>query len=142
MTVTSTLHSDYLEIIVGTGIWGLIPALAALLGTWWFLVRYLQRSSEATLERQLAYEAVAVLGLLTFRSVFMTMLTWHPPLDFLVVLGTAEFLRRREVRETSHLAQAPDESSADAATVCSCAQSQRSGTVRNIPQHPGGFANE
>ena len=119
LTVTSTLHSDYLEIIVGTGIWGLIPALAALLGTWWFLVRYLQRSSEATLERQLAYEAVAVLGLLTFRSIFMTMLTWHPPLDFLVILGTAEFLRRREIRETSHPVQAPDESSADAATVCS-----------------------
>ena len=96
---TSTMHSDYLEIIVGTSIWGLIPFLAALLGTWWFLTRYLRHSIVMSTDQQLAYEAIAVLGLLTFRSIFMTMLTWHPPLDYLVILGYAEFLRRRRLRE-------------------------------------------
>jgi O-antigen ligase len=99
LTGTSTMHSDYLEIIVGTGFWGLLLFLAALLGTWWFLTRYLRRSTLTTADQQLAYEAVTVLGLLTFRSIFMTMLTWHPPLDFLVILGYAEFLRRRQLRE-------------------------------------------
>lgn len=98
MVKTSTMHSDYLEMIVGTGIWGLIPFLLALLGTWWFLTRYLRHSTAMSMDQQLAYEAIAVLGLLTVRSVFMTMLTWHPPLDYLVILGFAEFLRRRRLR--------------------------------------------
>lgn len=98
-TATSTLHSDFLEIIVGTGIWGLIAFLAALLGTWWFLTRHLRHSPVLGPEEQLAYEAVVVLGLLSFRSIFMTMLTWHPPLHFLAVIGYAEFLRRRRLQE-------------------------------------------
>lgn len=97
---TSTMHSDYLEMIVGTGIWGLLLFLALLLGTWWFLTQYLRRSTVMKEDHQLAYEAIVVLGLLTFRSIFMTMLTWHPPLDFLVILGYAEFLRRRRLRES------------------------------------------
>jgi O-antigen ligase len=108
---TSTMHSDYLEMIVGTGIWGLIPFLAALVGTWWFLARYLRRSTVMTTDQQLAYEAIAVLGLLTFRSMFMTMLTWHPPLDYLVILGYAEFLRRRRLREVPtavHIIREPE----------------------------------
>jgi O-antigen ligase len=99
LSKTSTMHSDYLEMLVGTGIWGILLFLAALLGTWWFLTRYLRHSTVMAMDQQLAYEAVTVLGLLTFRSIFMTMLTWHPPLDFLVILGYAEFLRRRRLRE-------------------------------------------
>ena len=99
MGKTSTMHSDYLTMIVGTGVWGLIPFLVALLGTWWFLTRYLRRSTVMTVDQQLAYEAIAVLGLLTLRSIFMTMLTWHPPLHYLAILGYAEFLRRRRLRE-------------------------------------------
>ena len=97
-STTSTMHSDYLEMIVGTGIWGLIPFLVALIGTWWFLTRYLRHSTAVSQDQQLAYEAVAVLGLLTLRSIVMTMLTWHPPLDYFVILGYAEFLRRRRLR--------------------------------------------
>lgn len=93
------MHSDYLSIIVGTGIWGLIPFLTALLATWWFLTHYLRHSTIMPADQQLAYEAIAVLSLLTFRSIFMTMLTWHPPLDYLVIVGYAEFLRRRRLRE-------------------------------------------
>ncbi len=98
-STTSTMHSDYLEVIVGTGIWGMIPFLLALLGTWWFLTQYLRHSSNLTVQDQLAYEAIAVLGLLTLRSVFMTMLSWHPPLHYLAIVGYAEFLRRRRINE-------------------------------------------
>ncbi len=97
-TETSTMHSDYVEMIVGTGIWGLIPFLVVLIGIWWFLARYLRHSTAMSLEQQLAYEAIAVLGLLTVRSIVMTMLTWHPPLDYFVIVGYAEFLRRRRLR--------------------------------------------
>lgn len=91
---TGTMHSDYLEVLVGTGIWGLIPLLAALAGTWWLLLRFVREYS-GTQEGQLAHEALAILALLTLRSAFNNMMTWHPPLPFLVIVGYAEFLRRR-----------------------------------------------
>lgn len=91
---TSTLHSDYLDILVGTSIWGMIPFVIALAATWWLLLRYVRDSSDPQ-ERQLAYEGVAILALLTLRSVFNDMLTWHPALPFLAILGYVEFLRRR-----------------------------------------------
>ncbi len=43
-------------------------------------------------------EATAVLGVITIRSVFMTFIVMHPPLNFLVILGYAESLRRRSQR--------------------------------------------
>ncbi len=96
MVGTSTLHSDYLDIIAGTGFWGLIPFLVVLVATWWYLLRYMRDPSLDDEGRQLAYEALAILALLTFRSIFMTMLIWHPPLHFLAIIGYVEFLRRRQ----------------------------------------------
>lgn len=92
--ITGTMHSDYLEVIVGTGIWGLIPLIAALVGTWWLALRYVRDSWDPQ-ERQLAHEGLAILALLALRSAFNNMLTIHPALPFLVILGYVEFLRRR-----------------------------------------------
>jgi O-antigen ligase len=92
---TSQLHSDYLETLVGTSIWGLIPLLAALFGTWWLLVRFVRAPSLQPFERQLALEAIAVLGVITVRSFVNVELIWHAPQFFLLVLGYAELLRRR-----------------------------------------------
>jgi hypothetical protein len=96
---TASMHSDYLEVIVGTGLWGMIPFLIALVAAWWFLTRYLRHSTLTPTEQQLAYEAIAVLGLLTVRSVFQSMLSWHPPLHYLVIIGYVEFLRRKRLEE-------------------------------------------
>jgi len=92
---TSTMHSDYLEILIGTGLWGLVPVLLTLIATWWVLICFLRHPLAGPEERQLTIEALSILGILTVRSVFMTMLTWHPALNFLVILGFAEHLRRR-----------------------------------------------
>ncbi len=92
----STVYNTYLEVITGTSIWGLMPVLFALFGTWWLLIRYLRNSSSRPLERQLALEGLGVLAVLTVRSFFTSHLIWHPSLQFLVVLGYAEFLRRRQ----------------------------------------------
>jgi O-antigen ligase len=95
MSKTSSLHSDFLEILVGTSIWGMVPFLVALMGIWWFLSRYLHDPHSTGQEKQLAYEAIVVLGLLSLNSLLLPMLTWQAPQYFLVIVGYAEFLRRR-----------------------------------------------
>ncbi len=96
-TSTASIHNTYVEVIVGTGIWGLLPVLIALLGTWWFLLRQLQDPFSGAGKRQLSLEAVGVLAVITVRSLFTTHLIWHSSaLLFLAVLGYAEFLRRQQ----------------------------------------------
>ena len=97
-TSTSSVHNTYVEIIMGTGWWGLVPVLLALLGAWWILVQALRKLPLASLEYQLALEAAGLLAIVTVRSFFTSHLIWHPSLVFLLVLGYAEFLRRRKYR--------------------------------------------
>jgi len=99
-----SLHSDYIETMVGTGLWGLVPLLAALIGTWWLLVRFVRDRSLTSLERQLAYESIGVLGVVTLHSFFNVEIVWQAPLAFLTVLGYAEFLRRKQ--KAAHAIQA------------------------------------
>jgi O-antigen ligase len=95
LTTTASLHSDYFETLVSTGFEGLIPFLTALALTWWILLRSAQKLEMDSLERTLAVEALGVLAVLTVRSFFTTNLLWHPAIPFLVVVGYAEYLRRR-----------------------------------------------
>lgn len=89
------LHSDYVEALVGTGIWGPLLIIASLIGAWWVLVRQIRRAPAGSLEYQLTVEAIAMLGILTVRSAVMGVVASHPPYQYLAVLGYAEFLRRR-----------------------------------------------
>jgi O-antigen ligase len=90
----STLHSDYLETLAGTSFWGLLLLVAAVVSTLYLLVRALKSYPATSLEFRLALESITVLSLLTLRSTFNTIFTWHFPLHFFAVLGCAEFLRR------------------------------------------------
>ena len=90
----SSVLNAYVEVLVGTGIMGLIPLLAALIGTWWVLIRALGRAIARSLGQRLALEVLGVLAVITVRSFSTTHLVWHPALEFLAVLGFAEFLRR------------------------------------------------
>jgi O-antigen ligase len=91
----SSIHNTFLEVLVGVGIVGLVPLLVALFGTWWSLIRSLRNPSLGSFEKAMAVEALGVLAVVSVRSLFTTHLIWHPSLQFLVVLGYAEFLRRR-----------------------------------------------
>jgi len=92
------LHSDYVEVLVGIGFWGPLFLIAGLIGTWWVLIKYSHRLPAASLERQLAVEAIAVLGVLTVRSTVMGVIMSQPPIQYFAVLGYAEYLRRRYAR--------------------------------------------
>ena len=94
-TQTATIHSDWVEIIVGTGAWGVIPLVVLMAMAWWVLVRATINRNIAIEYRQLAYEGMAVLSVVTARMFFMTDLSLHPPCQFLAALGCAEFVRRK-----------------------------------------------
>jgi O-antigen ligase len=91
----SSVHNEWLEILLGTGALGLAPVTVAFVASWIVLLLAL-RTSPADCERHaLLVEAVAVLALQSVRSYFSVDLTWHPPMQFLLVLGLAEFIRRQ-----------------------------------------------
>jgi O-antigen ligase len=94
-TQTATIHSDWVEIIVGMGAWGLLPALCIMATAWYILVRATISSKFDVYDRQLAYEGMAVLTVVSVRMFFMTDLSLHPPCHFFVALGAAEFIRRK-----------------------------------------------
>ena len=95
----SSLHGTWPEVLIGTGVIGIIPLLIAVVGTWRVLLRgfnkrYVETSSAI---QQLHLEAVGTMTLLTVRSFFSVSFIWHPALTWLLVLGYAEYLRRNYV---------------------------------------------
>jgi len=87
--------NSYVEVLFGVGIVGLLPVLVAFFGTWWWLIQTLRSSSLESSRRRLAVEAIGVLSVVSVRSFITTHLISHPSLQFLVILGYAEFLRRQ-----------------------------------------------
>ena len=87
------MHSDWIEVVIGTSFWGLIPFAGALIAAWWFLGRCIRSNAFGPGERQLALEFFALLGMLTVHSFFNDELSWHCPLLYFAILGYAEFVR-------------------------------------------------
>jgi O-antigen ligase len=97
------MHSDWIEILIGTSVWGLIPFAAALIAAWWFLFRCIRSDYYQPEQRQLALELLAILGMLTLHSFFNDELSWHCPLLYFAILGYAEFLRTHPKREVVYV---------------------------------------
>ncbi len=89
------LHSDWLEVIVGTSIWGLAPFLISLIWIWAILIRYYRGHWLSVEDRQLTLEMIGVMTIITIHSFVNVEMTWHHPTLFLIILGWAEFMRRR-----------------------------------------------
>lgn len=94
----ASAHGAFPEILIGTSFWGAFPVFLLLVALWVSLGRAsLARGDKyrkVTLESALTIEAFAVLIVLTIRAFFTVGLVWHPSLEFLLVVGYAEFLRR------------------------------------------------
>jgi O-antigen ligase len=87
------MHSDWIEVAIGTSFWGIIPFAAALIAAWYFLIRCIRSNAFAPEQRQLALEFFALLGMLTLHSFFNDELSWHCPLLYFAILGYAEYVR-------------------------------------------------
>ena len=96
------MHSDWIEVIIGTSIWGLIPFAGALIAAWYFLIHCIRSNAFAPEQRQLALECFALLGMLTVHSFFNDELSWHCPLLYFAILGYAEFVRQQRKAEAVH----------------------------------------
>jgi hypothetical protein len=100
----ATMHSDWVETLVGCSFWGIFPLLTVMGFAWWYLLRFMFDANRTPEERQLCLEAIVVFTIVSFRTVFSTDLTWHSPLTFWLPLGYAEYLRRRYATLPSFLA--------------------------------------
>jgi len=89
------LHSDWLEVIVGTSIWGLAPFAISLAWIWVILVRNYRGNRINNADKQVTLEMIGVMTMLTIHSFVNVEMTWHHPTLFLMILGWAEFMRRR-----------------------------------------------
>lgn len=92
---TPDLHSSLVESLVDIGIWGPLLLIAVLLGIIWVLYKSVRSPLLAPSETRIAIEVLAVMGVITFRSLEGGGLISHPAFAFLTVLGFAEFMRRR-----------------------------------------------
>ncbi len=92
---SGSTHSDYIELLVGTGVVGTLLFVFAILWSWRLLYQQTRDVTRTPLERQLALESFGVMTVLVVHSFFNVELIWHAPLFFLVVLGYAELLRRQ-----------------------------------------------
>jgi len=90
----TSLHSDYIETIMGTSFLGLIPLLAAIGGIWYWLLRSVRSALVTAEQRQLAYECACVFAVTVLHSFFNVEIVWQSPMTYLCVLGAAEHIRR------------------------------------------------
>jgi len=91
-------HSDYIELLVDTGIFGIILFTIALLWTLIALFNLWRDRRLSGQERQISMECFCVMLVLFIHSFFNVEFTWHAPMFFLVCMGWAEFMRRKKVR--------------------------------------------
>jgi len=101
------MHSDWIEVAIGTSFWGLIPFAGALIAAWYFLIRCIRSHAFAPDQRQLALEFFALLGMLTVHSFFNDELSWHCPLLYFAILGYAEFVRAQSKAEPVYASMEP-----------------------------------
>ncbi|MGI9533426.1 MAG: O-antigen ligase family protein [Thermodesulfobacteriota bacterium] len=90
----SSILNTWLEILLGVGIIGAIFVVTAFFRTWFVIVKSALRSNTGSLTHCLAVEAIGVFALISVRSIFTTVIIWHPPIIFLLVVAYSEYLHR------------------------------------------------
>jgi O-antigen ligase len=98
VTDASSLHNAWLEILLGVGLLGFVPFFCTFLGVWHHLLRPPLPNTTHPTVRELRLEALGLFVLICFRSIFSVEFTWHPPLQFFLILGFTELLRRSRGR--------------------------------------------
>jgi len=98
-------HSDYIELLVGSGVFGTLLFSIAVLWTLVLLFKLWRNPSLTRQERLISMECFCVMLVLFIHSFFNVELTWHAPMFFLVCMGWAEFMRRKQKKVQQQLVQ-------------------------------------
>ena len=108
-SAAADIHSSFVETLLDTGVPGLLLLLLALAGTWWILWRGARSRLLAVAARSQSIECLAVLGLLSVRSLFSSTLIAHSyvTIIFILVLGYAECVRRELRRSITQKSALP-----------------------------------
>lgn len=96
-TVTSSIHNTWLEVLLGTGVVGLVLLLICFVATWKTLINFRSAEAKSSPVYSLYLESVGALAVLSVRSVFAPHFMWHPAIVFLLVLGFAELVRSKRL---------------------------------------------
>lgn len=91
---TSSLHSTWMEVLVGLGLPGILLVLGSVIWIWTILVFFLGTSDNQAPVTRLTIEAIVVFSIISVRSIFESALIWHPAIQFLLIAGFSEFLRQ------------------------------------------------
>ncbi|HCE16417.1 MAG TPA: hypothetical protein DEQ80_01020 [Anaerolinea thermolimosa] len=91
-TLSST-HGTWPEVLMGTGIFGLLPLIMAVLVVWLILITC-KTPKYDLLGEQIRLESIGVLAVMSVRSIFTVSFIWHPATLWLLVVGASAFLYR------------------------------------------------
>ena len=98
----TTVHSLWVEILVDTGIVGLLLILVGLSATWLWMFKLRSYAAANPTSRLLWLEGLGVLTVISVRSVFSVTLVWSPTVLIFGLLLIFIATMRREIAQRSH----------------------------------------
>lgn len=103
----SSVHSTWLEVLLDTGVVGLVLFSVGVAATWFLLFRLRPYATRDPIGRLLWFESLGVLTVLSVRSVFSVNLVWDWNVLFLGLVLIFICVTRRQVAESKRHASAP-----------------------------------
>jgi O-antigen ligase len=95
--MASTVHSAYVETLIGTGIVGLTILLILLLSTWFWLFRLRSFATRTPIGHLLWVESVGVFSVLMVRTLFSVPIIWGQILTFGLFLVFISVMRKQAI---------------------------------------------
>jgi O-antigen ligase len=93
------VHNTFVEVLLDTGVVGLVLLVAGLVATWFWMFKVYPHATASPIGRLLWFESVGVLSVLSVRSMFAVTLVWSwYVLNLGVVLVFLSVMRRQIVR--------------------------------------------
>lgn len=101
-TGTATVHSLWVEVLLDTGVVGVILILAGIVATWLWLFRLRPYAMKTPINRLLWFECLGVLSIQCVRSIFAVDLVWDWNVLFFGVILVFISVIRRQIAETRY----------------------------------------
>ena len=98
----SDVHNTFVEVLLDTGVVGLIILVAGLAATWIWMFRIYSHATANPIGRLLWFESVGILSVLSVRSMFAVTLVWSWYVLNLGVILVFISVMRRQIVEVRH----------------------------------------